>query len=486
MGSCRIVHSGRMTVGRAPGVGRVPGIGVLRVATVPSGAAVAVIALTALRLTGDTGFATDPLGAAALAVGAVVVVRIGARLPTSAQRPAVALGVSLLVYLLVAAWAVVAVRLGGGTVPVALWNTAWLPPLVLVQWTAIAAVQQRPANAWDLRVVATVIGAAAVANLALARAGDPFSGLPTIAPDAWRVALAPVGDVLTALAAVALLVVPARLWRAALTSRGPSRARLGAAAAGASAAPLVVLLCLLLAVARSPGAVEPELGSVAFLVALSVGAVFGTGCALFAGTAAVTPRVLLTSVRAALVFLAALIAIAVGTVVSALGPELGPTATAILVSGLALALVGGAWVASGRLTASLLAPIPVAVRPPSTAPGDPAGGAVHAAPVEAAAGPAIPPHGASTAAAPAAPAGAPLPGLTARESEVLALLADGASNAGIAAQLVISERTVDAHLRSVFTKLDLRHDAEGNRRVQAARIWLSRTAAPADAGGPGA
>lgn len=64
--------------------------------------------------------------------------------------------------------------------------------------------------------------------------------------------------------------------------------------------------------------------------------------------------------------------------------------------------------------------------------------------------------------------------LTDRESEVLALLADGASNAGIAAQLVVSERTVDAHLRAVFTKLGLAPDPSANRRVQAARTWLER------------
>ena len=459
-----------MTVGRPAGVGLLAGIGALRGAAVPCGAVLALIALTALRITGDSGFATDPLGAAALAAGAVAVVRIGARLP-SAQGPAVALGVSLLAYLLAAAWAVAAVRLGGGVVAVAVWNSAWLPPLLLMQWTAIAAVQRRQANAWDLRVVAAVIGAAAVANLVLSRAGDPFSGLPTIAPDAWRVAFAPVGGALTVLAAIALLVVPVRLWRAALTSRGPSGARLGAAAAGASVAPLVVVLCLLLAVARSPGAVEPELGSVAFLIALAAGAVFSAACALVAGTAAVTPRVLLTAVRTALLFLAAVVAVAVGTLVSAAGPGLGPTATAVLVSGLALGLVGGAWFASSRFAAALLPPASVDVPHPAAGPTEPVGAANPLPQADPGAVPASAPR----------PAATPLLGLTAREAEVLALLADGASNAGIATQLVISERTVDAHLRSVFTKLDLRQDTEGNRRVQAARIWLSRTAAA----GPG-
>ena len=68
-----------------------------------------------------------------------------------------------------------------------------------------------------------------------------------------------------------------------------------------------------------------------------------------------------------------------------------------------------------------------------------------------------------------------LAALSGREREVLWLLATGLSNAGIAAELVLSERTIDAHLRSVFGKLDLPDSNHDNRRVQAASLWAQES-----------
>lgn len=72
--------------------------------------------------------------------------------------------------------------------------------------------------------------------------------------------------------------------------------------------------------------------------------------------------------------------------------------------------------------------------------------------------------------------------LTPREAEVLSLLVAGLSNAGIAARLVVSERTVDAHLRSVFTKLDLPDGPADNRRVHAALWWAQASEGEVRAG----
>jgi DNA-binding NarL/FixJ family response regulator len=66
----------------------------------------------------------------------------------------------------------------------------------------------------------------------------------------------------------------------------------------------------------------------------------------------------------------------------------------------------------------------------------------------------------------------PLERLTPREREVLALMAEGRSNAAIARGLVVSEGAVEKHVNSIFTKLDLVATSEDNRRVLAVLRWL--------------
>lgn len=66
----------------------------------------------------------------------------------------------------------------------------------------------------------------------------------------------------------------------------------------------------------------------------------------------------------------------------------------------------------------------------------------------------------------------PLERLSDREREVLALLAEGLSNAAIARRLFVTERTVQAHTTSIFQKLGLQPDADSHRRVLAVLTYV--------------
>ena len=63
--------------------------------------------------------------------------------------------------------------------------------------------------------------------------------------------------------------------------------------------------------------------------------------------------------------------------------------------------------------------------------------------------------------------------LTDRETEVLAQIAQGRSNAGVAEALFISEGAVEKHINSIFTKLDLTQEEQTNRRVAAVLQYLA-------------
>ena len=67
----------------------------------------------------------------------------------------------------------------------------------------------------------------------------------------------------------------------------------------------------------------------------------------------------------------------------------------------------------------------------------------------------------------------PVRRLTPREREVLALMAEGRTNAGIAARLVVSEKAVSKHINNIFTKLDLYRGGDDNRRVLAVLTYLN-------------
>ena len=71
------------------------------------------------------------------------------------------------------------------------------------------------------------------------------------------------------------------------------------------------------------------------------------------------------------------------------------------------------------------------------------------------------------------PGNDPFDVLTAREREVLALMAEGRSNAGIARQIWVAEATVEKHVHSILGKLDLRDSSDDHRRVLAVLAYLS-------------
>jgi DNA-binding NarL/FixJ family response regulator len=71
----------------------------------------------------------------------------------------------------------------------------------------------------------------------------------------------------------------------------------------------------------------------------------------------------------------------------------------------------------------------------------------------------------------------PLSLLSERERGILALMAEGLTNSGIAKRLVLSERTVEAHVRHVLSKLDIPQSEDGHRRVLAVLAHLGLASA---------
>ncbi|WP_261557637.1 response regulator transcription factor [Frankia tisae] len=73
----------------------------------------------------------------------------------------------------------------------------------------------------------------------------------------------------------------------------------------------------------------------------------------------------------------------------------------------------------------------------------------------------------------------PVAGLSARERDALALMAEGLNNTAIARRMVVSERTVEGHVRHLLIKLGLAEVDDGHRRVLAVLAHLRHAALPA-------
>lgn len=75
-------------------------------------------------------------------------------------------------------------------------------------------------------------------------------------------------------------------------------------------------------------------------------------------------------------------------------------------------------------------------------------------------------------------AASPIAALTHREREILALIAEGHSNAAIADRLVLTKRAVEKHVNAIFGKLELSDPVEVSRRVRAALLYLAAQTSP--------
>ena len=329
---------------------------------------------------------------------------------------------------------------------------AWyLVPLTVAGSAAIVAVEELTADRGRRRGFRILLVALATANvvtgLGTVDADSRYPGVRAPLDGTWWDS--PVVAVLFGVTATAWMLstaLPAIVgWRAARQTEALARARLVVVTVAALAPPFTIASCLILIAAQSLNAIDAAVGTVVTAVAFCLSTTL-VGWGIRAGTTArddgVTGAAVM-SVRRVLGGLWALTAAQLAVVLAAVVGVRGRDVESYAVGTVAVVLV----------VTFIAAFVPLARR------------------LSTFTTPEVPPPGRATTSALAGT-------LSPREREVLALLAEGRTNAGIAGTLFVSERTVDSHVSSIFDKLGLGRGAEGNRRVQAAAAWLQASRHP--------
>lgn len=328
---------------------------------------------------------------------------------TMPRRSLVALR-ALSMSLLAYLWLGVAACLVDDRILAGLWSAGWIPVngLIVVAGLVVAAM---PRSALALSVVTALV---AVAAAMLAEPTRPFEGLPTAAPESWTTRVPWLADILLAVFCAALIVALVGIVVRALRAHVTERRHLVNCAATTSLGAGLIVMCVALAALRDPGDIDPSTGSVAYIVAI----------ALTATVAAYGQAASRWPLRVVFGYWATAIAFLVGVQATGITPvALGVAVTVgVACAGMMATVASVVWLERWltleppRLVTNIL-------------------------------------------------------DLSPRENEVLAAVAAGATNAGVAADLFLSERTVEQHLRSTFRKLNLGEHDSSNRRIRAAAIW---------------
>lgn len=416
------------------------------------------VAAYATGVAGAAYFGTSPAVVASLGVGAISTAAIGHATRRSDRTVGLAIiagGWSVGVYLLVQGLAGLTYAESGpsllaGTLA-RLAIAGHVPPLTLFVIAGLltrrSLLRERHPG-WPL--IASV-GLAAVLFVAMVTLGDPGVLFPGVSP-VFRVPYPIlVGSLVVNHVWLATLLLPPALliWARREAGRQSDGRRLATAAIASLVPVCQMLLCTLLGLAVNASGITHQGGATLLIAGLGAAwpmTAVGLGLAVQGPATPYTVSLGVLARAASLVLgiITAMIAICAGLFIS-LGHGLGTTVVvAVAVMVVALALRPFAMRVLAALVGESASPIQSNGHGPSP--------------------PAI------------ANNGSRLSSLTHREREVLRLLAAGLSNAGIAAQLVLSERTVDAHLRSVFDKLELPGSRHDNRRIQAAAVWAQESA----------